>query len=853
MGRGAGDGVSELVAEPFVEVGREDGANHSRLEEPLAFERLLTRICSRLVTGNAVGEEVERGLQLLAQFFQVDRCTFWELSANGQQFSMTHSYNHGGDTIPTIVDGNALPWFFQQLLAGRPVCLESMADLPVDAAEERRYWLDHHLKSALLVPLQSGNQLKGCFSLAAMNLARRWSADLVQRLQLAGELFANALARKRLEEAKAVNASFEYLLARISARFLNLPNDQVHQVIQEAQEQVCQCLGCDASTLWQRIGSSGDLTLTHFYRRFEGPLPPEQMRAGEYFPWSEKQLLANQVVVVPSTEDVPPEAAHDREVWRYYGVKTSLGIPLSTGGGAVIGVLSFNDLKQERSWTEELVKRLQLVAQVFTNALVRKQTDEVLRESEERFRTLVENAGDGFELLDAQGRFIDVNSATIKQLGYTRDELLGLSVFDIDPSLTPQVFSQTTAHLAPGLSVRVQSVHRRKDGTTFPVEVTVSKVQLKGNAHVLTLVHDITERKLAEQALLKSYAEIEKLKDRLQAETDYLKEEIKVTLHHGEIIGSSRVMKKVLHKVELVGATDSSVLVTGETGVGKELIANAIHQASRRKGSLMVTVNCAALPSTLVESELFGRERGAYTGALNRQAGRFELAHNSTIFLDEIGELSLDVQAKLLRVLETGEFERLGSTKTFKVDVRLIAATNRNLREEVRKRRFREDLFYRLNVFPIDVPPLRARTEDIPELVWTFVQEFGKRMGKMITRIPKKAMLTLQEYPWPGNVRQLRNVIEHSVIVTTGEILQLTIPDEPLAVSVQPMTLAENEREHILRTLEANSWHIKGPKGAAQKLGMKPSTLYTRMKKLKIPNRSEKLGCSLPTTETTPE
>ena len=355
---------------------------------------------------------------------------------------------------------------------------------------------------------------------------------------------------------------------------------------------------------------------------------------------------------------------------------------------------------------------------------------------------------------------------------------------------------------------------------------------------------DITEQKLAQEALLKSYAEIKELKDRLQAESDYLKEEIKVTRSHGEIVGSSRGIGKVLHQVEQVAPTGSPVLITGETGTGKELIANAIHRASLRKDRVMVTVNCAALPLALVESELFGRERGAYTGALTRQAGRFELAHQSTIFLDEIGELSLDVQAKLLRVLEVGEFERLGSTSTIKVSVRLVAATNRDLAEEVRKRRFREDLFYRLNVFPIAIPPLRARSEDIPELVWTFVQHFNKRMGKKLSRVPRKTMEALRQYHWPGNVRQLRNLIEHSVIVSTGDTLRLTLPDDPFLAATRPATLADHERDHILRTLEATGWRIKGPQGAAEKLGLKPSTLYTRMKKLKIPNRAEKLTSS---------
>ncbi len=338
----------------------------------------------------------------------------------------------------------------------------------------------------------------------------------------------------------------------------------------------------------------------------------------------------------------------------------------------------------------------------------------------------------------------------------------------------------------------------------------------------------------AEEALRQSLAEIERLKDRLQAESDYLKAEIKVVHPHGEVTGQSSAIQKVLRLVEQVAPTDSSVLVRGETGTGKELVAQAIHRLSPRRSHLMVKVNCAALPSGLVESELFGREKGAFTGALTRQIGRFEVADGSTLFLDEIGELSLEVQAKLLRVLETGEFERLGSPRTIKVDVRVIAATHRDLAEDIRKGRFREDLYYRLNVFPIRVPPLRERAEDIPQLVWAFLEEFSSRMGKKITQVPRKTMEALQRHPWPGNVRELKNVIEHGAILTNGDTLRVPLLDDAAPAGTPTPTLADSERELILRALEGTHWHVKGPNGAAAALGLNPSTLYSRMKKLGI-------------------
>ena len=325
-----------------------------------------------------------------------------------------------------------------------------------------------------------------------------------------------------------------------------------------------------------------------------------------------------------------------------------------------------------------------------------------------------------------------------------------------------------------------------------------------GGAGIRTfgVIRDITEAKQAEAALRQSLAEIERLKDRLQAESDYLKAEIKVTQAHGEIIGRSPAIRQVLSQVEQVAPTDSSVLIHGETGSGKELIAQAIHRLSPRRGNVMVKVNCAALPSALVESELFGREKGAFTGALTRQIGRFEIADGSTIFLDEIGELSLEVQAKLLRVLQEGHLERLGNPRTIHVNVRVIAATHRDLVEDMRKGRFREDLYYRLNVFPIRVPPLRERTDDIPLLVWALLEEFCSRMGKKITQVPRKTMEALQRHSWPGNVRELRNVIEHGTIVTSGDTLRLPMLENAGArsqASADPRRLRARAYPHLAR------------------------------------------------------
>jgi transcriptional regulator with GAF, ATPase, and Fis domain len=349
-------------------------------------------------------------------------------------------------------------------------------------------------------------------------------------------------------------------------------------------------------------------------------------------------------------------------------------------------------------------------------------------------------------------------------------------------------------------------------------------------------------RNIREDQLKKSLWEIKQLKEQLQLESEYLRAEIKLSQPHKEIIGRSAAIKRVLQQVEQAAPVECTVLITGETGTGKELIARAIHRLSSRKDRAMVTVNCAALPAPLIESELFGRERGAYTGALTSQVGRFEVADGSTIFLDEIGELSQDVQGKLLRILQEGEFQRLGNPKTCKVNLRVIAATNRDLAKEVREGRFREDLYYRLGVFPINVPPLRERMEDIPLLVSAFVEELSARMNKQINRIPRKLVEALERHPWPGNIRELRNIVERGVILSRNETLILPKLSDLPESTLRPHSLAEVERDHILKTLADSGWRVKGPYGAANRLQIKPSTLYSRMAKLGVHRVGGKLA-----------
>lgn len=346
-------------------------------------------------------------------------------------------------------------------------------------------------------------------------------------------------------------------------------------------------------------------------------------------------------------------------------------------------------------------------------------------------------------------------------------------------------------------------------------------------------------RKAAEESKLvteTALEEIKKLKNQLEAERAYLLEEIKLEFNHGNFIGQSNEIKYVFYKIDQIAATDTTVLVLGETGTGKELVARAIHDLSTRRERAMVKMNCAALPANLIESELFGHEKGAFTGADTRRIGRFEVAGGTTLFLDEIGELPLELQPKLLQVIESGRFERLGSSHTQSVDVRIIAATNRNLEEEVRRGRFREDLWYRLNIFPITMPPLRERLDDIPLLVKYFVRKISKRLGKTIELIPANVMTTLQNFHWPGNVRELENVLERAVINSSGPKLhlldELKTRSRDAAASMQ--TLESFERDHITRVLQQTQWKVSGKGSAAEILGLERSTLRARIRKLNI-------------------
>ncbi len=486
---------------------------------------------------------------------------------------------------------------------------------------------------------------------------------------------------------------------------------------------------------------------------------------------------------------------------------------------------------ERRIWEYHNTLRTEGVASPIVRGMAHDVTERIRANKRlQEYERVVEGLEEMIVVVDRNYRYLIANHAYLKYRGLEREQVVGHLVEEVvgkeafESPIKPRM-----DECFEGKVVRYELQYEflnlgKRDifASYFPIEGPT------GTDRLAIILRDITERKRAEE-------ELRLARERLAEEKIYLEEAIDTELGFGEIIGQSHALRGVLEQVAKVAATDATVLVLGETGTGKELVARAIHNMSKRKGSTFIKLNCAAIPSGLLESELFGHERGAFTGAVSKKIGRLELADGGTLFLDEIGEVPLALQPKLLRVLQDQEFERLGSTHTLKVNFRLIAATNRDLSEVVNERQFRSDLYYRLNVFPVRVPPLRERREDIPLLVEHFVRKCANRMNKSITSVPKKTMDALQELNWPGNIRELENFVERSVILTHGSVLQAPLKElESASENAVDDTLEAIEREHIVRALQQSRGRLGGINGAAERLGMKRTTLQSKLKRLGI-------------------
>ena len=812
------------------------------LKERLQFEGLLSNLSARCVNiaPDRVDLEIQSALRQILVFLGVDRCGLVRISPKDDTFRITHAAY--ASAIPPVPEKSDLsvqlfPWVYDQIVERHQVVAFATRDeLPSEAAVDRQTYEGFEIRSSLEIPITIGGSLEYLISINSVKNECAFPEEYIPRLRLLGEILVNTLQLAHTQRQLEDRLRFEGLISDLSAGFVNIPTKEIEGEIKKWLQRITEYFDADRCTLGLFSEDRNQLQSAFEYHR-EGVEPAPASLSKQQLPWYLSQLLQGNLVVFNRLADLPAEAEAERRLCQAKRMKSLLSVPM-VSGGRTLGSCVLVAVRAERIWPVNLVQRMRLIAAVFAGALARKSSEESLRESEARLNLAADSAEAGLWNLETSTGRIWATEKTRELYGFAPGQELNFEGFIqiVDPEDRARIHRNVEESTRTGRDFREEYRIVHPDGT-------IRWMAARGRPYfnlsreperLMGVSLDISDRKQMEDQLRVRLEEIEGLKQQLEKENIYLREEIELQNVHEEIVGRSPAMQQVLAQVEQVARTDATVLIQGETGTGKELLARAVHRLSARKDRSLVTVNCASLPPTLIESELFGREKGAYTGALTRMTGRFEVADGATMFLDEIGELPQEVQAKLLRVLEQGRFERLGSNKPLQVNVRIIAATNRDLARDAAEDKFRKDLYYRLNVFPIAVPPLRERPEDIPLLVWTFVRQFERKMGKRIDHIPRKSMEALQRYLWPGNARELRNIVEHAMIVSSGKTLEMNLPRTSSSDTSAGLSLSDVERRHILGVLQKCGWRLTGPGGAADILGLKRTTLQSKMKKLGI-------------------
>ena len=632
------------------------------------------------------------------------------------------------------------------------------------------------------------------------------------------------------------NLSFESLLGELSSELVNLTFESIDEAIESSLKKLVEFFDADRCHLGELLPDQSKIVVPYFYSR-PGLNIPQIVDIGEhYLSFIYENIKKDKLIAFSKISELPKQASQDCTVIDNMGIKSLLVIPLKIDK-AVQFALSLSTVENHRQWSEETIRQTKIVANILAHVIQRKIILKQIAEEKEWSEAVMDGMPQLAYVMNLEGRLIRWNKNYQDFTGYSAEELKDKYPGDfLSDEDYKKVMTEIQKIIEDGQERSVEYDIIVKGGKIIPSYYGSGKLlKIGGESYIIGQTVDISKMKQAQSKIATQLEEIKLLKDQLETENIYLRKELMGTSSYGEIIGESDILKHIQYRIEQVAPMDTTVLLEGETGTGKELFARAIHQRSKRSDQPMITVNCASIPANLIESDLFGHEKGAFTGALQKQMGRFELADGGTIFLDEVSEIPIELQAKLLRVLQNGEFERIGDPRTNKVDVRVIAATNRELEQEILRGRFRKDLYYRLNVYPISIMSLRERVSDIPLLVEHFVKQFNQKLGKNITRIPKKVIEHLRKYDWPGNIRELENVIERAVILSTSSTLsveQLRTPD--FAAKEKLRTLAEQERIYIEEVLNRTLWRIEGPKGAARILDMHPETLRSRMRKLEI-------------------
>jgi formate hydrogenlyase transcriptional activator len=677
---------------------------------------------------------------------------------------------------------------------------------------------------------------------------------------------------------------FEKIISGISARFINIPWNRIDNEIEHALSEICNFIGFQRGTLVEINTQTNDFIPTHQFDKQGIPAFQSDIYKND-FPWVVKKEMTGDIIFISSPEELPAEAVMEKRFANKFGIKSHASIPLIMGG-SLAGFLSLEAYENNISRTNEIINNLRLIGDIFSNAIARKIRESKIENLQAelteklKFEEMISGLSAKFihipwkeidneienSLKDIVS-FLQFERGNIMDLNEAKDDIVIVHQYpdpikqktgfkDILPWYISQILKGKTIIISspedfpPEAEKEIELTRHSPFQSTIDIPLLSGKTVIgalgfttysynvnwnEGILKRLAFLSDIYANAIIRK---KNEEQLEKFQEQLQTENILLREELKNEYDFENIIGNSDVIKYVFYKIKQVAPTNTTVLIEGETGVGKQLFAYAIHQMSKRNHLPLLKVNCAALPANLIESELFGHERGAFTGADKIAKGRFEIADGGTIFLDEIGELPLELQTKLLRVLQDGEFERLGSSKTFKTDVRIIAATNRKLKEEIEQGLFRKDLYYRLSAYPLTIPPLRERKEDIPLMVTHFANKFAAEMGKKVESISKLTMEKLTNYSWPGNVRELENIVERGVVTMKGNSLNIIEELENYRpINEKITTLEDRERDYIIKVLQLTEGKIYGEDGAANLLGINPSTLRARIKKLAISSK----------------